>query len=58
MKAVNVLFLDDIGENLDMARRVGMRTLRVRLGETWKAVEELEAATGLSLVDEKMKSRL
>lgn len=58
VKAANVLFLDDIGENLDMARKVGMRTLRVRLGETWKAVEELEAATGLSLIDEKMKSRL
>ncbi|MCJ1397534.1 Acyl-CoA dehydrogenase member 10 [Xylographa trunciseda] len=42
-----VLFLDDIGENLRMGREVGMRTLRVRLGETERAVGELERVTGV-----------
>lgn len=45
----DVLFLDDIGENLKQARRCGMRTIKVVLGDTRSAVRELEAATGMSL---------
>lgn len=48
----DVLFLDDIGENLRMARSIGWRTIRVRLGETREAVRELERETGVSLLRE------
>jgi len=48
----DVLFLDDIGENLRMARVVGWRTIRVRLGDTKEAVWELERETGMRLVRE------
>ena len=41
-----VLFVDDIAENVRMGEEVGMRTLRVRLGETEGALRALEAATG------------
>jgi len=51
----DVLFLDDIGENLRMARSIGWRTIRVRLGETREAVRELEAETGMRLVMEEGK---
>lgn len=59
VEAGDVLFLDDIGENLKGARDVGMRTLRVRVGETWRAVEELERILGVRLRDRSAdKSRL
>lgn len=45
--AGEVLFLDDIGENLRMGREVGMRTLRVLLGRSEEAVRELEEITGV-----------
>ena len=51
VKAEEVVFLDDIGENLKMGKEVGMQTIRVRLGETWKAVKELERLTGMKLMD-------
>ncbi|KAF2502387.1 HAD-like protein [Lophium mytilinum] len=51
----DVLFLDDIGSNLKGAKAVGMRTLRVVLGETEKAVKELEGLTGVRLVEERAK---
>lgn len=55
----DVLFLDDIGENLKMARALGMRTIRVWLGRTRDAVRELEEATGeVLLVEEGEKARL
>lgn len=44
-----VLFLDDIGENLKAARRVGFGTLRVFLGRAYEAVDVLEEVTGLEL---------
>ncbi|MCJ1392306.1 hypothetical protein MMC18_005173 [Xylographa bjoerkii] len=47
VKPGEVLFLDDIGENVKKAAEVGMRTLRVRLGETEAAVRELEKMTGV-----------
>ncbi|KAL9134367.1 MAG: hypothetical protein Q9175_004456 [Cornicularia normoerica] len=53
----DVVFLDDIGENLKMGREVGMRTIRVQLGKTWRAVKELEAILGedVDLMDEKTR---
>ncbi|KAL6854100.1 HAD-like protein [Trichoderma novae-zelandiae] len=45
----DVVFLDDIGENLKEARRQGFHTIKVHLGRTYEAVEELEKITGLSL---------
>ncbi|KAF2817679.1 putative epoxide hydrolase [Mytilinidion resinicola] len=51
----DVLFLDDIGSNLKGARACGMRTLRVVLGETERAVRELEGLTGVRLVEERAK---
>jgi len=53
----DILFLDDIGENLKAAKKAGLRTLRVVLGRTEAAVRELEQATGLSLLDNE-RSRL
>jgi epoxide hydrolase-like predicted phosphatase len=51
LKPEEVLFLDDIGENLKAARRLGMRTLRVWLGKTDNAVKELGDAVGMDLLD-------
>ncbi|KAL8781109.1 MAG: hypothetical protein Q9203_001725 [Teloschistes exilis] len=53
--AEDCLFLDDIGENLKTARDLGMRTIKVVLGKTWRAVKELEQATGLEMMDEKTR---
>ena len=55
IEAGDVVFLDDIGENLKMAKEVGMRTIRVQLGKTWRAVKELEGALGVELLDEKTR---
>ncbi|TVY14296.1 Acyl-CoA dehydrogenase family member 10 [Lachnellula arida] len=49
VQAHEVLFLDDIGENLKAGRRRGFRTLKVKLGRAFEAVEELEGITGLEL---------
>jgi len=49
VKAEDILFLDDIGENLKAAKANGFRTLKVNLGRTYEAVEELESVTGLKL---------
>ena len=46
-----VVFLDDIGENLKTAKDVGMKTIRVQLGKTWRAVKELEEMLGIDLMD-------
>lgn len=53
LRPVDVLFLDDIGENLRQARRLGMRTIKVGLGDTKSAVRELERITGMNLLEEK-----
>ncbi|KAL2357165.1 HAD-like domain-containing protein [Cryomyces antarcticus] len=52
LEAAEVVFLDDIGENLKAARAVGMRTIKVHLGRTKEAVRELEEITGLRLLEE------
>ena len=55
VKGEDVVFLDDIGENVKMGRQLGMRTIRVQLGKTWRAVKELEGALGVELMDEKTR---
>ncbi|KAL8771004.1 MAG: hypothetical protein Q9209_003423 [Squamulea sp. 1 TL-2023] len=55
VKATDCVFLDDIGENLKTARELGMKTIKVVLGKTWRAVKELEQATGLDLMDDKTR---
>ncbi|KAL9027929.1 MAG: hypothetical protein Q9196_003624 [Gyalolechia fulgens] len=55
VKAEDCVFLDDIGENLKTARSLGMRTIKVTLGKTWRAVKELEQTTGLELMDDKTR---
>lgn len=55
IKAEEVLFLDDIGENLKAAKECGIQTLKVVRGKTWRAVKELERITGLELMDEKTR---
>lgn len=45
----DVLFLDDIGQNLKAGREAGFRTIKVHLGRAFEAVEELETVTGLEL---------
>ena len=51
LKAEDIVFLDDIGENLKSARTAGMRTIRVVLGKTWEAVQQLEKVTGMELLE-------
>ena len=57
LKGGDILFLDDIGENLRVAREDhGWRTIKVVMGKTWRAVKELEGVMGLKgeLLDEKI----
>ncbi|KAI0394281.1 HAD-like protein [Xylariaceae sp. FL0594] len=49
VKPEEVVFLDDIGENLKGGRRMGFRTIKVSLGRAFEAVDELETITGLKL---------
>ncbi|OTB15035.1 hypothetical protein K445DRAFT_318408 [Daldinia sp. EC12] len=49
VKPDDVIFLDDIGENLKAAKALGFRTIKVPLGKSFEAVDELEAITGLKL---------
>ncbi|RMZ77454.1 hypothetical protein DV738_g4359, partial [Chaetothyriales sp. CBS 135597] len=51
IQPADVVFSDDIGENLKTAKQVGFRTIRVFLGKTADAVRELERYTGLDLLD-------
>ena len=55
IKAEDVVFLDDIGENLKTAKALGMRTIKVQLGKTWRAVKELEGIIDVDLMDEKTR---
>ena len=52
MRNEDIVFLDDIGENLKTARSLGIKTIRGILGKTKDAVKELEKVTGLELLDE------
>ncbi|KAK0635896.1 HAD-like domain-containing protein [Bombardia bombarda] len=49
VRAGDIVFLDDIGENLKAAKQAGFRTIKVPLGKAFEAVEELEEITGLEL---------
>ncbi|PHH71855.1 hypothetical protein CDD80_4954 [Ophiocordyceps camponoti-rufipedis] len=49
IKAHDIVFLDDIGDNLKAAAAQGFRTIRVLLGRTSEAVEKLEQVTGMGL---------
>lgn len=49
VRAEDVLFLDDIGENLKAGKNAGFRTIKVPLGRAFEAVEELERVTGVKL---------
>ncbi|KAH9906852.1 HAD-like domain-containing protein [Xylariomycetidae sp. FL2044] len=49
VRAEEVVFLDDIGENLKGGKKMGFRTIKVPLGKAYEAVDELEAVTGLEL---------
>lgn len=49
VKPSDILFLDDIGENLKSASREGFRTIKVPLGRSYEAVAELEKVTGMKL---------
>ncbi|KAL4809361.1 hypothetical protein BDV18DRAFT_157116 [Aspergillus unguis] len=44
VQASDVIFLDDIGQNLKPAKAIGMRTIKVNLGHIEDAVKELEKA--------------
>ncbi|KAA8651825.1 uncharacterized protein ATNIH1004_000723 [Aspergillus tanneri] len=57
-RSSDVVFFDDIGENLKGAKNAGMRTVKVTLGRTQDAVKELERITGLQLLDYEGKARL
>lgn len=53
--AEDTLFLDDIGINLKFAKKTGLRTIKVNLGRTKEAVQELEREAGIELLDDKAK---
>lgn len=56
--ASDIVFFDDIGENLKGAKKAGMRTVKVNLGRTQDAVKELERITGLQLLENQDKAKL
>lgn len=55
VKAGDVLFLDDIGQNLKAGKAAGFRTIKVNLGRAYEAVDELERITGLKLAGDHPK---
>ena len=56
VSAEGVVFLDDIGENLKTAQSLGMKTIKVQMGKTWRAVKQLEEDLGgAKLMDEKTR---
>ncbi|KAJ5331472.1 hypothetical protein N7476_001255 [Penicillium atrosanguineum] len=54
----DIVFLDDIGENLKAGKNAGLRTVKVTLGRIQDAVMELEKITGLDLLEGGDKARL
>ena len=51
----DIVFFDDIGENLKMGKKVGWRTVKVWLGKTEDTVKTLEEITGEKLREERSK---
>ncbi|KAK0103879.1 hypothetical protein ONS96_004988 [Cadophora gregata f. sp. sojae] len=45
----DIVFSDDIGENLKAGKAFGFRTIKVHLGRAYEAVDQLEEVTGLKL---------
>ncbi|OKL64650.1 hypothetical protein UA08_00795 [Talaromyces atroroseus] len=58
LNASDVIFLDDIGENLKAAKKAGFGTIKVVLGRTQDAVKELENITGLQLLEDADRPKL
>jgi microsomal epoxide hydrolase len=58
VKPSDIVFFDDIGENLKAGKRAGLRTVKVTLGKTRDTVKELEKITGLQLLDDVDKAHL
>ena len=54
----DIVFVDDIGENLKTGKKVGFGTIRVFLGKTKDAVKQLEEKTGMKLLDASSRARL
>ncbi|GAA5953018.1 hypothetical protein JCM8115_002410 [Rhodotorula mucilaginosa] len=50
VKAEETVFLDDIGHNLAAAAKMGIKTIRVNLGQSRQALEELERVLGMKLL--------
>ncbi|GAA5886893.1 hypothetical protein JCM5296_005183 [Sporobolomyces johnsonii] len=50
VKAEETVFLDDIGHNLTVARKMGIHTIRVHHGRSKEAIQELERVLGTSLL--------
>lgn len=55
LRPEDILFLDDIGENLREARSQGFGTIKVPLGRAYEAVDKLEDITGLQLAGDHPK---
>jgi FMN phosphatase YigB (HAD superfamily) len=55
VKPEEITFLDDIGENLKAAKKVGFGTIKVNLGQAFDAVTALEELTGLQLAGDHPK---
>lgn len=55
VKPEDIIFLDDIGQNLKTAKNLGMQTIKVSLGHIDQAVKELEKVTGLDLTSDKAR---
>ncbi|RHZ53304.1 hypothetical protein Glove_443g62 [Diversispora epigaea] len=52
------IFLDDIGINLKSAKNLGMKTIKVELNNSEKAIKELEKSIGISLLNNDNKLKL
>jgi FMN phosphatase YigB (HAD superfamily) len=55
IKSEDVIFLDDIGENLRAAKKAGFGTIKVNLGMAYEAVAALEELTGLKLAGDHVR---
>jgi FMN phosphatase YigB (HAD superfamily) len=55
VKPSEIVFLDDIGENLKWAKKAGFGTIKVNLGMAYEAVSLLEELTGLELAGDHPK---
>ncbi|GAA5924422.1 HAD family hydrolase [Sporobolomyces koalae] len=55
IKGEEAVFLDDIGHNLDAARKLGIRTIRCVHGRSQEAIKELEGVVGMSLLENQSK---